>query len=413
MTTPRRHAHVPRVVLLTLAAVLAGGDAAAQRRWEVTFDARIVPTEGVAHVAIRLEGYASLVELMRFRVDRARHSGFEGDGTIREDGDYVWWEPPRTGGQLRYVFRIDNLRTSADYDARVTDDWALFRGDHLVPPAKVETKNDAPSLSRLVLRLPKGWSAVTPYPKNNAGVFEIDHPHRLFDRPTGWIVAGKLGVLRERVAGTSVVIAGPVAQGIRRHDMLALLRWTLPSLRRAAGQLPERLLIVSAGDPMWRGGLSGPGSLYTHAGRPLITSNLTSPLLHEVVHVMTGLRAGTDGDWVVEGLADYYSLQALVRSRTVTQGRYERALAAMERRGRSVKTIRVQRADGDQTARAVSVLVRLDARMRERTDGRVSLDDVMAHFAKRRSKITTARFRAVVEKLTGADFGPFFERYVP
>ena len=60
---------------------------------------------------------------------------------------------------------------------------------------------------------------------------------------------------------------GPQGHGVRRQDILAMLRWTLPKLRRILGQLPERLTVVSAGDPMWRGGLSAPRSLFLHAER--------------------------------------------------------------------------------------------------------------------------------------------------
>jgi len=72
---------------------------------------------------------------------------------------------------------------------------------------------------------------------------------------------GKLGVRRERVAGVRVAIAGPEDQQIRRLDMLALLNWTLPELARIVPELPPRLTVVSAGEPMWRGGLSGPQSI--------------------------------------------------------------------------------------------------------------------------------------------------------
>jgi hypothetical protein len=411
--TNRRQIAATLILAIGMAA-LGAPPAHADRHWEVTFDARIVPTEGVAHVTIRLGGWASLVRFIRFRIDPDRQSGFEGDGTVRPDGDFIWWDPPAGGGELRYVFHIDHLRSTAHYDARVTDDWALFRGDDLVPAARVDITNDSPSISKLILRVPKGWSVVTPYPKDRSGTFRIQHHHRLFDRPTGWIVAGdRLGVVRETVAGTKIALAGPVGQGIRRLDMLAMLRWCLPTLRRIAGRLPERLLVVSAGDPMWRGGLSGPASLFLHANRPMISNDATSPLLHEVVHVISGLRAGKDGDWIVEGLAQYYSLQALVRSRTLSERRYERAIDHMVARGRRAKTLRVQHADGDIAARAVGVLVKIDERMRERTHERVSLDDVLAHFAKRPRTITTRQFQATIEKLTGADFGPFFTRYVP
>jgi hypothetical protein len=400
-------------VLVALAvATAAPAQAAPERRWEATFDVRIVPTEGVAHVVVRLGRRASLVDYVRFRVDPDRHAAFEGDGAIEVDGRYVRWVPPKGGGELRYVFKIDHLRDAAHYDARMTTKWALFRGDHLVPPARVSVQDGSSSRSRLVLQLPKGWSIATPYKRGSDGAFEIDHPHRLFDRPTGWMVAGNLGVLRERVAGSAIAVAGPTDQGIRRQDILALLRWTLPTLGRIAGTVPPRLLVVSAGDPMWRGGLSGPASLFVHAERPLISADLTSPMLHEIVHVMMGARAGDDGDWIVEGLAEYYSLQALVRSRTVSQRRYERALERIIARGRKAKTLRVARADRNVTNRAVGVLAKLDQRMRDRTGDRVSLDDVLARLARARHPVTTARLQQIVEKLTGVAFGPFFERHV-
>ena len=412
--TNRAHVLVRALALASIVLLAGPGATKRERRWEVLYDVRVVPTEGVAHVEIRLEGYASLVEMMRFRTKPERHSGFAGDGEITpgEDGVYVTWIPPETGGSLRYDVRLDHLRDRARYDARVTNNWALFRGDDLVPPAKVEAVDDAPSESRLQFRLPKGWRVVTPYKRRSDDVFVIDHPHRMFDRPTGWMIAGRLGTLRENIAGTQVAISGPTGQGVRRHDMLALLRWTLPTLRSIVGALPDRLLVTSAGDPMWRGGLSGPSSLFVHADRPLITSDLTSPLLHEVVHTVMSARSGPDGDWIVEGLAEYFALQVLVRSRTVSHRRYEKAIARLRARGRSVSDLAVEHADGDVTARAVGVLADLDEEIRDRTNGKASLDDVFVRLTRSRLPITTKRLRTIVEKIAGSDFGAFFRRHV-
>jgi hypothetical protein len=241
-------------------------------------------------------------------------------------------------------------------------------------------------------------------------VYEIAHGHRFFSRPTGWILAGRLGVLRETIAGTAITIAGPVGHDVRRQDMLAMLRWTLPTLRRMAGLLPERLLVVSAGDPMWRGGLSGPQSLFVHAARPLITPDASSPLVHEAIHTLMRARAGSDGDWIVEGLAEYYSLQALVRSRTISQRRYERALALKHKRAARVKSVQGDSASGDVTAKAVVLLADLDERIRDGTSERASLDDVLARLAKSHLPVTAARLRHVTEKITRKSFRSFFER---
>jgi hypothetical protein len=400
-----------RMIAAVLGLLLHGAAARAEeRRWEVLWEVHIVPTEGVAHVVMRLGANASVVEWFDFQFDPQRLSGFAGDGQIENAGNRLRWVPPPVGGELRWTFRIDHLRDSARYDARAAEQWVLFRGDDLVPPARVRLRENLFSDSHLQFRLPKGWTVVTSYPSNAKGVYEIAHGHRFFSRPTGWILAGRLGVLREQIAGTSVTVAGPIRQEVRRQDMLAMLRWTLPTLRRMAGQLPPRLLVVSAGDPMWRGGLSGPQSLFIHAARPLITPDASSPLVHEVVHTLMGARAVGDDDWIVEGMAQYYSFQALVRSRTISQRRYERAMAFQRKRARRATSLLGTSASGDVTAKAVVFLAELDERIRAATNERASLDDVLARLAKSQLPVTSVRLRHIVEKITRKNFRTFFEK---
>ncbi len=387
--------------------------AAQETRYHVLYDVRLVPTEKVARVSIQLGDGAQQLRRIRFKIDPERHRDFEGSGEVAVEGSEVEWTPPSVGGSLRYRFRIDHLRDRRSYDSRCAANWALFRGDDLVPPARVVTRVGALSRSRLRLRLPEGWSVAVPYARAADGTFTLDHPDRGFDRPIGWFVAGKLGVVRERIAGTRVSVAGPTRQGLRRLDLLALLRWTLPELRDALGTLPERLLVVGAGDPMWRGGLSGPNSLYVHAARPLISSDGTSPLLHELVHSVLRARPAADADWIIEGLAEYYSLQLLVRSRTVSRRRYQKTLARLTARGERASKLRIAEASGATTARAVAVLDRLNGAIEKASDGENDLDDVLRALLEERSPITTERFRVLAEQAAGRSLKSFFERYVP
>jgi len=380
--------------------------------FEINYDVRLVPTEGVAHVAIHLVDQANHVGAITFQVDRDRQSDFRGDGSVTTsaEGDRVEWRPTDSGGTLRYVVRINHLRDEKSYDARCAPDWAIFRGDDLVPPARLRAEKHSESRARLRLRLPKGWLAVAAYPRTTEGVFEIEHSDRRFDRPTGWIAVGRLGVLRERVAGVHVAVAGPADQRLHRLDLLALLRWTLPTLREIAGGLPARLLVVSAGDPMWRGGLSGPSSVFVHASLPLISRDGTSPLLHELMHATLGISPGPGGDWIVEGLAETYSLELLVRSRTLSKKRYQRVLAHLAQRGRGAPTLGVERSGGATTARAVTVLHALDREIRDGSGGVRSLDDVVRILFQQDGEVTSQRLRRIAEDLSGRDLGPFFRR---
>jgi predicted metalloprotease with PDZ domain len=69
--------------------------------------------------------------------------------------------------------------------------------------------------------------------------------------------------------------------------------------------------------------------------------------------------------------------------------------------------------DGDTRARAVVVLLEIDAGIRESTDDEKSLDDVVRVLADRAERITTAKFRAVVAEVAGRDLGSIFDEHAP
>jgi predicted metalloprotease with PDZ domain len=162
---------------------------------------------------------------------------------------------------------------------------------------------------------------------------------------------------------------------------------------------------------MWRGGLSGPSSVFIHAERPLITPDGSSPILHELFHAATGARAVVDGDWVVEGLAELYSVEMLVRSRTISRRRYERVMDKLAARGANAPLLG-RGSEGAATARAVTVLRELDQELRSRTEQQKNLDDVVAELARRRQAVSTSAFHSTAEHVSGLDLDAFFESKV-
>ena len=239
---------------------------------------------------------------------------------------------------------------------------------------------------------------VTRYPRDDSGRFQVDDPQRRFDRPTGWLVMGKLGVRRDTIGETQVAVAAPRGQGVRYLDILAFLRVTLPHLQAIFPHFPARLLLVSAGDPMWRGALSAPDSLYVHSDRPMISGNGTSTYLHELVHVAMSARAGPGADGIVEGLAEYYSLEILRRADAISPQRYDKALRELARWGEEAGSIEVDRASGAVTAKAVGLLRQIDGAIRAGSGGQRSLDDVARALAAGEGPITLERFHALVEQ---------------
>jgi hypothetical protein len=405
-----------RALALLVAALSAAVPAAGQGElhppslpYEMAFEATLVPTERIARARMRIG--PNQVDRMVFRIDPERHTNLRADGKLVVEGRSATWEPPRAGGSLRYDFRVDKLRDASAYDARISEQWAIFRGGDLFPPARVLAADGSYSRSTLRLRVPEGWSIAVPYERLADGRYRIENEQRHFDRPTAWMALGRIGVLREKIAGSSVAVAGPFRQKLRRHDILALLRWTLPTLKTVLGALPERLLFVGAGDPMWRGGLSGPASVFIHAERPLITPDGTSPLLHELFHAATGARSIVDGDWVTEGLAELYSVELLVRSRTISKQRYEKTLARIEAKGAGAKLLG-HASKGPATARAVGVLRALDAELRSRTEQQKTLDDVVAELSRKRLAVSTSTFQATAEQVSGLELDDFFRTRV-
>jgi len=348
------------------------GDASYGLEYRVTAS----PADHSVAVELRVSQDDDLLREMRFDAHPERYSGFEADGKLSVSDGRVTWSPPDSGGSLRWQAKVPNRRNSGGHDAWLDESWGLFRAEDIIPRAATRTLIGVTSETSITFSLPDTWSAVTEYIETD-GQFRVRNEERRFAQPSGWIVMGNLGVRRERIAGTRVAIAAPENQGTRRMDMLALLNWTMPELARIVPIMPRRLTVVSAAEPMWRGALSAPQSIFIHADRPLISENGTSTLLHEVVHVALAANAARDFDWIVEGLAEYYSLQLLHRSGSITASRFDKALQQLSNWAKSADSLCAESSSGAATALAVTILAALDQEIRKVTNDEKSLDDVL------------------------------------
>lgn len=365
-----------------LTALLAGAlaqPAVAADEYRLTYYLRLRAGNPLADTAIVLAQKKSLLREARFRAPPDRFGNFRGDGKIRRNGDFVTWTPPDGGGRLEFFANIEHQRTDDRFDSMVTADWALFRADDTFPAARVRHSRGARSRSKLRIAVPDGWSVVTPFADAPAGGYLIDNPERTFDRPTGWLIAGKLGRRKDLISGVEVSVAAPLNSGVERIAMLALLRWTLPYLARETESLPPRLSIVAAGDPMWRGGLSARNSVFVHADRPLLSENGTSTLLHEVLHVLLPVPTVGNQDWIDEGVAEYMTLRLLRDSGTISPERFRKAIDGFAERGRAVRhsELATQHANGAVRARAVATFAELDAELERLTGGRADIYELL------------------------------------
>ena len=379
-----------------------------EKEYELYFSAEFQPQLGVAQAEIQLRQQRRLVRQLKFRAPESRYKALEADGELERSAEGFVWRPPASGGALRYEFIVDQFRESSQgrrYDARMTADWALLRAGDLFPSATVTALKGARARPSLALRGPSGWLFETRYGATSSKLLPFSDPTRLFDRPTGWMMAGDFGIRRQIIAERGVAVVAPKNSKVERMVIIAMLNWNLLELTRVFPDFPERLLIVSAGDPMWRGGLSGPGSLYLHSDRPLISENGTSPLMHELVHVASRFSARRDDDWIVEGLAEYYGIEIMRRSGTMTEPRFRRTIGYLESWAAQRKDpgLRAKKSKGANNAASAVLMYKLDQEIRQLTEGKASLDDAVNELSKNPRKVSFSGLRNAVEGLIGRE----------
>ncbi len=369
-----------------------------------------LPKEDTATIRIAIDK-GRLLRRMEFPNLPNRYSNIEANGDLSVTPERVIWKLPDESAWLTMTVKVSHAKQPNVYDAKMTEDWAIFRGDDLFPSAVTEEVPGAYAIATLEVALPEGWSSIeTGWARKRGNTFRIDNPDRLYDRPVGWMIAGDLGTRRSKIGKTTLAVSAPKGAALKRMEVLTFLNFVWPEVRKAFGQVPRKLLIVGMGDPMWRGGLSASNSLFLHAERPLVSENGTSPLIHELTHMVTRIRAGkseqSSDDWIAEGLAEYYSFELLYRAGGMTKDRRKAIIAKLRKWGEGVASLRERASKGPVTARAVVWIDELDREIRRRRSGDASIDNVTRDLMKLR-KVSLADMKASVEALIGENVAAF------
>ncbi|MGB5447115.1 MAG: hypothetical protein WBM99_16625, partial [Psychromonas sp.] len=225
----------PGTRLLTVVALLffvflsASGFAAEDdKTYQLDYTVALQPSQDSADVTIRISDGA-LLKSLDFSVDPERYSNIKADGNIQIKDGRAIWKPENGPGEFNYTVKISSKRDNGKYDAYLTEDWAIFRGDNLIPSARVKGVKGATSEARLNFVLPEGWTNVdTGWPRDKDGSFFINNPERDFDRPVGWIIAGKAGTRRDMLSQTEISVGAPNGSAIHRMDVLAFFNFVWP-----------------------------------------------------------------------------------------------------------------------------------------------------------------------------------------
>lgn len=392
---------MPLVALVLCLILLLPGWAGAAS-YQVTYTATLARDTREAEVVMALSG-ERLPSRIVLHLDPQRHLGLNSDSTLSVEEDKAVWQPEGDRAELHYRFVIDATRGNGRHDSLHAGNWVIMRSDKLIPPMSVTAPPSLEAHARLQFRMPDDWSSAAPYAsvRGENHQYVIVDPGRRLPRPKGWLILGEFTARQDMIAGTDVRVAAPAGQGDRLQDTLAFLGWTLPAVKAVFPDFPERLLIVTADDPFWRGGLSGTRSLFMHRDRPLISGNRTSSMIHELVHVGTAINGGKDADWIVEGIAEYYAANILWRTGGMSDYRYRQTLEWKENWARKADTLFRKRSSGPTTARAAIFMHRLDQQLREVSSGQYSIDDVARALARHGGRVSLQMLKEIVADKVG------------
>ena len=397
-----------------LAALAAPTFGAGRPTYSVDYVVRLSRREPrLAHVHWLLAGIDEIAAFrLVFRDDRT--TDVRGTGRLVWHGRTLVWTPGGPYAHLRYTVAINRQRPpGTHFDSYATPDWIATRALHLFPEINVRFRTGAAAArARLRFRLPRGWHSATALAALPDGTYLVEEPGKRFDRPRGWLLLGRIARHRHTIAGLEVTVAVAPGSPLDVRGLFRLYGKTIPLLVGILGAPPPRLLIVSAPDPMWHGGLSGEDSFFVHGRIPIRSPDKTCSYLHELFHVWQPFHPSADGRWVSEGLAEYYSLALPYRAGRLSPQTFVRGLALFERYGRWGSDLTRTRVPAALNNSAPLVMHWLDHEIRRVTDGHRCLDDAVRSLAHEGGTLTTASFLRAISQAAGRDFTPLFRRHV-
>ncbi|MCX8071652.1 MAG: hypothetical protein N3C12_04270 [Candidatus Binatia bacterium] len=376
--------------------------------------------EPVVSVRWELAGIDEVQEIsLRFRGPSPRE--LKATGILLQEGERWIWRPTQPYARLFYRVDVNSRRGSQQrFDSYLASNWLVSHARQLFPLVGVTYRAPygAPaaysklrSRATLAFQMPPGWRCVAPYAARQQNVFELSG-RRSFLTPRGWFACGHLESEAREIAGVRIELAQVGGVAGDREEIFTFLEATFPLLHRLLAGDTARILIIRAPDPMWHGGISGEGSLFLHAKRPVRDPDRTSAYLHELFHVLQPFKPAADADWLVEGLAEFYSLELQRRAGLLDERGFKKGLRLFERYGLWNVDLRRQHDNPATNNSAPLVLYALDQRIQRLTAGKARLDDVLRRLAESQSRVDSATFQSTAESVAGASLKRFFERYV-
>ncbi|HUQ34678.1 MAG TPA: PDZ domain-containing protein [Pyrinomonadaceae bacterium] len=371
--------------------------------------------------------------------------------THRKNHDSLWILNTRGASTVKIEF--DYTANQLDLNkSQITPTYAILNGINFFFYVKDHTLDIPESVT---FKLPKGWSIATGLvPTGDAAVFTAENYDVLVDSP---VLAGEFDMVTLPLRGVPHHLAVAPKGVLAQADLQKLAADSLKVIdvhTRMFGEIPyKEYLTINVFSDRDIGGLehlnSYLGILSKRGAGSENIPGLVSLTSHEFFHAYNVKRIRpaemwpyryyernyTPLLWVSEGVTDYYTDRGKLRAGLMTPDSYLAAqgqLLPFVQSVEAAKYISVEEASintwfggigggaqpfvVDYYSRGDVLGLLLDLSIRHDTSSKSSLDDVMralyTDFYKKSRGFTTENLITAINKLTGKDYHPFFEKYV-
>lgn len=385
-----------------------------------------------ARVQMEARG-ANEILRMHFFLDKGRYKMFRGDGDIRPIGTDILWTPRKLNAKLSYEVSLKHERKPGIYDSYGEKDWFITRTTDLFPRKRIDFKGAAKSYTTMQFHLPPGWTVISEMEKIGKNLFRATNSDKTrYQWPTGWILFGKVGVKTLKAGDVTIRLAYPedfLSYGrpkypkkrkrrIARVERIlgeaeGVFEKVVPLMKKFLPGYAHEFLVIFGKSPMWKGGISAEASLYVNRNTPVIASDYTSTLVHEYFHLSDGFKKDSrDGEWIVEGLAEYFSMRLLREADLISKEEFFRGVDSFRKNG--IWNHSLVRGKNERVfyENAPLVLFTLDEMIREKYQGKRSLKDVMRRLDNEEDPLGTKSFREHAETVYDGTLKDFFKNHV-
>jgi hypothetical protein len=386
-------------------------------------------------VKVNLRG-ANEVKMVTFILERGRYRYFNGNGQITQLGSDVIWTPGHLNASLEYEVILPHERKKDVYDSFGKKDWFITRTNDLFAYKKFAFRRSSKSLTTVSFDLPSGWEVETEMlPFGQQTYRTQSFPGHRYEWPTGWIIFGRIERTIAKADDVVITIAYPKAflentsriaksghilplsPAERFSQKMAqaqeIYEKVIPLMKKFLPQYARRFLVIYGEKPMWMGGLSGENSLFINRRISNLSKDYSSTLVHEFFHVCQGFKKNKkDGEWLVEGLAEYFSLLLLEEAGITTPQQFRAGIESYKKNGQWNVNLTKSFKKAVLYENAPLIFFTLDEMIKEKTQGQKSLKNVMAALALETDAVGTKEFREAAELVYGDSLKSFFITHV-